>query len=924
MWKFFKKWFFLLVLMSLCLVLIWQNYNPKTFLTGWDTLHPEFNFPENFKRLFFGVWRAEQGLGAVAGHSHMADLPRVFLLWIWSFFLPVAMLRYAYLFFCLFLGPLGVYWLLQYLFKKNRFLNLTAFLGALVYLLNLSTLQQFFVAFEMFVTQWAYLPWLILFSVKFLKEKTKSSLLLYAIFTLLATPQAYAAHLWYPFFGFYCLFLLFRVLVDKKVFKQVAYLFIITVLINSFWLLPNLFFIFNSGNVARENLHNQLYSQEFLAKNRATGTLAEVALIKGFYFNWQVYNFNKQTTTNLMQVWNEHLKNTDVLFIGYSLFALSLLGLSLSFTKKRRKLLVFIPFFIFSFILLANRTWPFNLFFDLLLRLPLFEEALRFSFTKLSILALFGMVIYISVAINWLLTKLNNKSRIFFSLALFISLIIYVFPSFRGNMISKAIRQKIPQEYFDFWQYLQKQPDGRVLTLPLNNSSGWVYYDWQYQGSGLIWFGMPQMVMDRDFDRWSHYNEQAYREFFNALYTQNYPFFESALRKYRISYILRDLNQIPPGGKNEDQITLRRETNTFFRQLQLAGKVKHVSQFGKNLLLYELNNNYGLVEVGSINKQIEPSYKWQIFDWQYENADYITTQTESINYFPFRNIFQKQHKIKADFVLANINLSASKNTRIISAREMKNANPNETDLVFKNNKLTFQSQGGVKGLAIDTLALQPAQSYLIAVKSQYFSGFPLRLCFYNYYTQTCQINDQLSKNQSWAWDYFLVAGNLQNSQYQLQLNALAYSGISTKTQVEQIIIKPISLNNLAFFTNNSQNYAPGYLKPVDNLQTSCGKQHYRFVINSEDKTILLSQAFDPGWHAYLNGRELKNHVLVNNWANGWVVPEGECGSGECQVKIIFWPQYLQFIGFGLLLTSLPLISFHFGDGTEHKNRPVDK
>ena len=48
------------------LILCITNYIPGTFLSGWDTLHPEFNFGLNFERTIFGVFRIEQGLGAVA------------------------------------------------------------------------------------------------------------------------------------------------------------------------------------------------------------------------------------------------------------------------------------------------------------------------------------------------------------------------------------------------------------------------------------------------------------------------------------------------------------------------------------------------------------------------------------------------------------------------------------------------------------------------------------------------------------------------------------------------------------------------------------------------------------------------------------------------------------------------------------------
>ena len=76
------------LLAAIAILICIASYSKGTFLTGWDTLHPEFDFGLNFKRLIFGVWREEQGLGAVAGHSHMADLPRVIILWILNFIFP--------------------------------------------------------------------------------------------------------------------------------------------------------------------------------------------------------------------------------------------------------------------------------------------------------------------------------------------------------------------------------------------------------------------------------------------------------------------------------------------------------------------------------------------------------------------------------------------------------------------------------------------------------------------------------------------------------------------------------------------------------------------------------------------------------------------------------------------------------------------
>ena len=112
--------FFPAFLVFITLFLVWKNYVPNTSLMGWDSLHSEFNFKDSLYRTFWGVWREDQGLGSVAIHSHMADLPRIVYLWIASFFLKINFLRYFYVFTSLFLGPLGIYFLIRYLFNKER------------------------------------------------------------------------------------------------------------------------------------------------------------------------------------------------------------------------------------------------------------------------------------------------------------------------------------------------------------------------------------------------------------------------------------------------------------------------------------------------------------------------------------------------------------------------------------------------------------------------------------------------------------------------------------------------------------------------------------------------------------------------------------------------------------------------------------
>ena len=90
---------------------------------------------------------------------------------------------------------------------------------------------------------------------------------------------------------------------------------------------------------------------------------------------------------------------------------------------------------------------------------------------------------------------------------------------------------------------------------------------------------------------------------------------------------------------------------------------------------------------------------------------------------------------------------------------------------------------------------------------------------------------------------------------------------------------------------------------------------YETISPQENSLVLLSQSYDPGWKAYrvadtnqklttdikralpfLFGIEVKDHVKVNNWANGWII------GNRPQLVIVYLPQYLQY--FGLLFTIL--------------------
>jgi hypothetical protein len=108
-------------------------------------------------------------------------------------------------------------------------------------------------------------------------------------------------------------------------------------------------------------------------------------------------------------------KNDSV--IGYSFFALAIFGLALSFIRREKLFMAFVPFFLVPFVFLMNHTPPFEQFFNLISQAAIFSEALRFVFTKFSVLFLFGLAVYLAFGLAFLakLIRRENLEKISFS-----------------------------------------------------------------------------------------------------------------------------------------------------------------------------------------------------------------------------------------------------------------------------------------------------------------------------------------------------------------------------------------------------------------------------------------------------------------------------------------------------------------------------
>lgn len=637
----------------------WRSFVPHTWLSGWDTLHPEFNFGLAFERLFFGVFRSEQGLGAVAAHSHMADLPRVILLALSSLILPASILRYLFISLCLVVGAVGIFvFIKKSLLQDAKNSNIPAFLGGLFYLFNLGTLQQFYVPFEMFTVQYALLPWLFYFATSFTFQPKKQTLIFFILATLLSTPMAFASTLW---FAYFVSFILYLGLFLKSQLRRVAVLISLTLVINSFWLLPTAYFVLSGHASAVSSAKvNKIFSQEAFTYNKSYGIFSDTIILWNFLLDWSAYDPQQNNFSYLFANWRQHLARPGILGIGYSLAGIALAGLIFGMLSRRKVALALILPALSAIIFLINQNPPFDILFGLFReKIPLFGEAMRFPFTKFSIIFMLALACFFALGQQFLysvVTRISSLklSKILISIQLILFpllFLIYMWPAFTGDFISKKIQVVIPQEYFDMFRWFDNEPDGRVATFPVNSFWGWVYYKWGFQGAQFISFGIKQPVMDRDYDRWNQDNEEYFRQISYAVYSQNIALMEKVLKKYQINYLVLDRNILAPGQDKkalfDDEIESLLASSSQFDLIKKFGEISIYRL--KSSTASELVTNIP----GFIN--VESAQGPQDLDWIYRDyGNYLVNQQKAPKVvLPFRSLIDNQNILKPNLIQAD-------------------------------------------------------------------------------------------------------------------------------------------------------------------------------------------------------------------------------------------------------------------------------
>lgn len=881
--KLLLKFFFPLVLILISAYLSFKNYTPGTYFIGWDSMHSEFNFPLNFERMIGRVWSAEQGVGAIAAHSDMADLPRIIFLWATSLILPLSFLRYFYIFICLILGPLGMYFFLKYVFQKENdsfWVYPSAFLGALFYLLNLGTLQNFYVPLEMFPTAFAFLPWLFYKGFRYLREGGKKNLAFFALIVILSSPMAYAATLAYASLAGLFIFLFSYSLVSsaKKIkLKRFFILGLLTLLLSSYWILPNIYSLIYQSDTIKNAQVNQLFSPEAFLRNADYGDINDVLIQKNFLFSWRNFDFQNGEFTDLLDVWIKHLANPRVLKLGYILSGLSVLGLVFGILKKEKAAISFIPVLLLTLFFLFNINPPLGSFYAYLYKhFSLFNEGFRMPFTKFSVLFeilmsfFFGYFAFILLTLKTRSLKaISNSIKIVVFVAITGGLIYFMLPAFSGSLIGQNIRKDLPGEYSQMFNWFNSNSEGRVALMPMNSKYGWEYRNWGYEGSGFVTYGIPNPVLYRDFDRWSKGNEDFYNEASFGIYNSDQELFENVLKKYQVKYLLLDESVINPRGT----LDILRIPQTK-QMLSASNHIKEVQKFGF-ITIYQTDFDIGDSFV------LAPTIEYGDF----LSKDSVIVSPEAI--------------IKED-LKTNRGFPEAYNCDLEKLGKVEKS-------YIPDGILYRADNGGVSCDYLNYSDLQYSQAYILRILGENKEGRSLKIYLYNHQTQRMDL-EELMPEGFFDKTYLIYPKNLDGAGYTLNFETRSFGRIASENILSKVEFYPAS------YTFKGSPLQGDYSIQNDlkiDLKIISVKKYgtWAYKVDTEGEGLMqLGQGFENGWVAFQiphSRFQILDHKMVSGWANGWVLPSNQVTNNS--VLIIFWPQFLEFFGLGIMgITALSL------------------
>jgi hypothetical protein len=428
--------------------------------------------------------------------------------------------------------------------------------------------------------------------------------------------------------------------------------------------------------------------------------------------------------------------------------------------------------------------------------------------------------------------------------------------------------------------------------------------------------------------------------------------------KYRVNWIVFDENVVSYLNPQEF-ISMQKQENYLdhsdkYRLVKILKssdpKVRVIKIYAVNLKGLNDGSQKTVVHQNSL-ANVGPAYNYTNYDKAYqEYGTYITNPNEPHTvHYPFRELFSGRKAeelntdieenqssiifkaaIPPDFKNSTLRITAADSNFDPEKPEVKIVNnslivsiPKDINTIYQSSKdpnflhpkanncqdsyssknLTQNSlQGGILSFASENAQnchsillpqLEERFSYLVNADAKHVSGRQLELSIVNSEAKTSTVDILLPDEKNFSTNHLIVPPmQYYGLGYNLTLNNISIGNTQTVNDVKNVEVYKIPFY---FLTN---------LEMVNSQKTNLGND-----------TFIFYQSYDSSWKAYelknnnwlgrtfpfIFGKKLKDHFLVNNWANGWTISSN---TNPSNIVTVFMPQYLENLGLAMLLITI--------------------
>ena len=311
--------------------------------------------------------------------------------------------------------------------------------------------------------------------------------------------------------------------------------------------------------------------------------------------------------------------------------------------------------------------------------------------------------------------------------------------------------------------------------------------------------------------------------------------------------------------------------------------------------------------------EIPPSYQKALLSVASQNLANIHYQSPEIYYNG--NILEAIiPKIKGYF---SANIEAADKFLNLKPKNCDQFHPKgivENEIIQENRKkfLRLSATNAYNCSASFWLPDLPHQyAYLITVESRNLEGQSLLFWLENLNIRKADIESYLPQDKETTTSYFIQPPMEKDGLgYTLHFDNISIGQAKATNDLGKITVNLIPFDFLASLKlvppkQGNNNYSKDNLDITDFEVSHPNPSFYKVKINNLDNTepflLTLSQSFEKGWIASQG-----KHVLVNNWANGWLIDSPSEEKSQ-EIIIFFWPQLLEYLGFLLIPVSFILV-----------------